>query len=301
MLRGCLLASILGLALLPGLAQSQERKETGSDKSLLIGLIPEQNIFKQIERYTPLTDYLSKKVGVKIRLKVLTRYGNIIDNFASSSLDAAFFGSFTYALAHTKLGVEVLARPEALDGSSTYHGLLFVRKDSGIKNVKSMKGKRIAFVDKATTAGFLFPVAHLMRHGVTDYKTYFKEVYFTGTHDHAILDVLNKRADVGAAKNTVFERLAQTDTRISQELVVLDKSANVPENALAVRRDLDTALKRLLLDALLSMSNRSDGQTILLNFGAKRFILTADRDYWAVVQYAREINLDLAKYDYMNE
>ena len=59
----------------------------------MIGLIPEQNIFKQLERYQPLADYLSKKIGASIELKVLTRYGNIIDNFVSLGLDAAFFGS----------------------------------------------------------------------------------------------------------------------------------------------------------------------------------------------------------------
>jgi phosphonate transport system substrate-binding protein len=299
---GCLgIAFAIWLALLPGFAQSQERKEGGGEKALLIGLIPEQNIFKQIERYAPLAEYLSKKVGVPVRLKVLTRYGNIIDNFSSSGLDAAFFGSFTYALAHLRLGVEVLARPEALDGTSTYHGLIFVRKDSGIKNVKSMKGKRLAFVDKATTAGFLFPLAYLMRSGVADYKTYFREAYFAGTHEAAIQDVLNRKADIGSAKNTVFERMAQADKTISRDLVVLAKSANVPENALAVRRDLDAALKRALLDSLLSMGTMLDGQPILLNFGAKKFIPTTDKEYWPVIQYSREINLDLTTYDYMNE
>jgi phosphonate transport system substrate-binding protein len=112
---------------------------------------------------------------------------------------------------------------------------------------------------------------------------------------------LTRKADVGSAKNTIYERMAQTDKAISRDLVVLAKSANVPENALAVRRDLDIALKRALLDALLSMSNGREGQTILLNFGAKKFILTVDKDYWPVIQYAREINLDLATYDYMNE
>jgi phosphonate transport system substrate-binding protein len=285
----------------PCFAQGQERKETGSEKSLLIGLIPEQNIFKQIERYKPLTEYLSGKVGVKIRLKVLTRYGNVVDNFVSLGMDGAFFGSFTYALAHRKLGVEVLARPESLDGSSTYHGLIFVRKDSGIKNAKGMKGKRFAFVDKATTAGFLSPLVYFRRHGITDYKTYFKETYFTGTHEGAIYDVLNKKADVGAAKNTIFERLAVADKKIRQELVILEKSPDVPENALAVRKDLDPSVKKALRDALLAMYSDREGLTILLNFGAKKFIPTTDKDYEPVFQYAREINLDLATYDYMND
>jgi ABC-type phosphate/phosphonate transport system substrate-binding protein len=47
------------------------------EKSLLIGLIPEQNIFKQMERYEPLANYLAGKIGIHVKLKVLTRYGNI--------------------------------------------------------------------------------------------------------------------------------------------------------------------------------------------------------------------------------
>src|SRR5512141_997907 len=73
-------------------------------EKLLIGLIPEQNLFRQIERYEPLGEYLSRKTGSKITFKVLPRYGNIIDSFRSSGLDGAFFGSFTYTLAHAKLG-----------------------------------------------------------------------------------------------------------------------------------------------------------------------------------------------------
>jgi phosphonate transport system substrate-binding protein len=121
--------------------------EQRPEKPLLIGLIPEQNIFKQVERYEPIANYLSKKCGIKIKLKVLTRYGNIVGNFVSLGMDGAFFGSFTYTLAHIKLGVEVLARPEGLDGRSTYHGLLFVRKDSGIRTIREMKGRRFAFVE----------------------------------------------------------------------------------------------------------------------------------------------------------
>ena len=200
------------------------------DTTLVIGLIPERNIFNQIERYEPITGYVAEKTGVNIKLKVLTRYGNIIDNFVSAGLDGAFFGSFTYTLAHAKLGVEVLARPQYIDGTSTYHGLIFVRRDSGIKTVKEMKGKIFAFVDKATTAGYLVPLFYFKEHGIDNYRTYFKETYFTGTHQDAIYDVLNKKADIGAAKNTVYRRLADADRRITKELVILKRFLDVPEN-----------------------------------------------------------------------
>jgi phosphonate transport system substrate-binding protein len=271
-----------------------------NEKFLVIGIVPEQNIFKQLERYKPLAEYIYKKTGIKIQLRILPRYGNIIDNFKSLSLDGAFFGSFTYALAKSKLDVEVIARPEKLNGRSTYKGYIFVRADSGIKDAKQMKGKVFVFVDKATTAGYLLPLAYFKKNGIYNYKTYFKEIYFAGTHEDAIYDVLDKKADIGAAKNTIFEMLAQKDGRIKKELLILEKSPCVPENGFALKREIDFSIKQAVRETLLHMHDDPEGEAALQRFGARRFIITEDKDYEPVFEYAREIGLDLATYDYMN-
>ena len=272
-----------------------------SVEKLRIGLIPEQNLFKQLERYEPLGEYLFRKTGTKITFILLPRYGNIIDNFKSSNMDGAFLGSFTYALAHTKVGAEVVARPVALDNTSTYHGLIFVRKDSGIRTVRDMKGKRFAFVDKATTAGYLLPLDYFRDHGITDYKDYLKEAYFTGTHEDAVYDVLHRKAEIGAAKNTVFQRLAKSEPRITKELVVLARSPDVPENALALRNDIDPVLRSRLKETLLKMNLDPDGKKVLEQFGAQRFIETRNEEYDIIVKYAGDIHLDLSTYDYKND
>ncbi len=289
-------------ALLPGCSKTDKApsQKIPEGQPLLIGLIPEQNIFRQFERYEPLARYLSRKIGMNIKLSVLPRYGNIINNFKSEKMDGAFFGSFTYALAHAKLGVEVLARPVDLNGASTYHGLIFVRKNSGIKSIQDMKGKRFAFVDRATTAGYLLPRAYFHQYKL-DYKTFLKESYFTGTHEDAIHDVLNRKADIGAAKNTVYEKLAAADSRIKNELMILERSPDVPENGLAVRKDLDDSIKKKLKEALLGMYGDPEGIAVLKDFGAQRFIETTDKDYLPVYRYAHEVRLNLATYDYLNE
>jgi phosphonate transport system substrate-binding protein len=64
---------------------------------VLIGLIPEFNIFKQKARFTLLGEYLSRKIGVPVKFTILSRYGNILESFESERMDAAFFGSFTGA------------------------------------------------------------------------------------------------------------------------------------------------------------------------------------------------------------
>jgi phosphonate transport system substrate-binding protein len=275
--------------------------KSSPETELLIGLIPEQQIFQQIDRYTPLADYISEKTGIRIRLKVLSRYGNIIDNFVTSGLDGAFFGSFTYTLAHARLGVEVIARPEYLDGVSTYHGILFVRKDSGIKGIKSMAKMRFVFVDKATTAGYLTALYYFKKNGVQDYRPYFRETYFAGTHMDAIRDVFNKKADIGVAKNTVFERLAKENPAIAKELQILETFPVVPENGLAFREGLSAAAKNGIKQVLLTMHNDPEGQKILVRFGARRFIETTDKDYDPVVRFSKEAGINLLTYDYMNE
>jgi phosphonate transport system substrate-binding protein len=293
------------LLVVPPIGCREQREVSTIDirpvRTLRIGLIPEQNIFRQKDRYEPLADYLSEKIHAKVELVVLSRYGNIIENFVSSDLDGAFFGSFTGALALKKLGVQPLARPEWADGTSTYHGLLFVRRDSGIRTAADMKGKRFAFVDKATTAGWLLPLQFFRTHGIEDYRTWFAETYFAGTHEGAIHDVLEGKADVGAAKNTVFNRLAATDPRLVTELVVLTRSPEVPANALCVRPDLDEQLKGALLGALLTMDRDEEGSEILKRFGATRFVATTEDDYTPVFEFAETVGLDLENYDYIND
>jgi len=302
--RSVVLIAVLALVVFTAGCQERERAKSADSKpwpTLRIGLIPERNIFSQKQRYEPIAEYLSKHIHAHIELVVLSRYGNIIENFVSNQLDGAFFGSFTGALAHRKLRVEALARPEYLDGTSTYHGLLFVRKDSGIAGVEDMKGKRFAFVDKATTAGWLLPLYYFKTHGVDDPSSWLKESYFAGTHEGVIEDVLERKADIGAAKNTVFSMLASRDPRISAELLILATSPEVPENALCVRADLDESLKNGLRKVLLGMDQDSAGQAVLRAFGAARFIATTEDDYTSVFDYAEAIGLDLETYDYLND
>ena len=274
----------------------KESKNPGEKIVLKIGLIPEQNIFDQLNRYKHIGDYLESKTKIKIEFKALTKYGDIVTDFEKLELDGAFFGSFIYAIAHSKLGVIPIARPENPDGSSTYHGLIFVRDDSHIKDVHDMKGKIFAFVDKATTAGYLLPLAYFEDNGITDYKIFFKKTYFTGTHEGTIYDVINGYADVGAAKNTVFYRLARTDPRIAKELRIITRSPDVPENSLALKKDVDEKIRNKVRETLLDMNKDPSGMKILKSFGAVKFIGTNDNDYQSVYDYASETGLDLSNY-----
>ena len=232
---------------------------------------------------------------------MLSRYGNIVQRFKEQKVDGAFLGSFTGALCVIQLGAEPLARPVNMDDTSTYKGYIFARRDSGIKTTADMKNKVLVLVERATTAGYVFPVAYLHQAGIADPKTYFKEMYFAGSHDATIDAVLNGKADVGACKNTVYDMIRQQDPRVEAELEILATSPPVPSNGLCVRGNLDTNLKQQLKKALLELDRTPEGLKILEKLNAKRFVETKREDYQPVIELAKDAGLNLEEYQYQNQ
>ncbi|HKL21115.1 MAG TPA: PhnD/SsuA/transferrin family substrate-binding protein, partial [Tichowtungia sp.] len=146
----------------------------------------------------------------------------------------------------------------------------------------------------------LLPLSYFHSIGIHDFRQWFSEYYFSGTHEDAIYDVLNGKAEVGAAKNTVLYRLAAKDIRVAQNLEILATSPHVPANGLAVRHDLPDETKKALASVLLELHQNAAGQAILEGLGMERFIETTAGDYQPVFEYAASIGLDLGTYDYLN-
>ncbi|HEY5999732.1 MAG TPA: phosphate/phosphite/phosphonate ABC transporter substrate-binding protein [bacterium] len=263
---------------------------------ITIALLPERNVFEQKKRYQPLQDYLSRACGCAVTFKLLDNYQLIFSEIMESRVDGAFFGSMNGAISLLRGAVEMLARPVDLKGVSTYQGVIFTRAGSDVTiDPRTWRDKRIALVNKATTAGYLYPLALLRHSGYTaDPAAFFRAMSFTGSHDAAMLSVFKGEADLGACKNTVYDEQLREHPEIAETLRVLGESAAVPSNGLGVRSGLDPALKAKLREALLGMHQNEDGQRVLRQIGTQRFIATDRADYEPVFAMARDAGVDLA-------
>ncbi len=282
------------LILFPAICFSQEK----SKAEILIGLIPEENIFRQMDRYRPLGDYLSNKLNIKTRFTILSRYGDIIDRFLIRNLDGAFFGAFTGVLAIEKLKVEPIVRLQNIDGTTTAEGYIIVRKDSGIKDIKDMKGKTIAFVDRATATGFLFAIAYLKEHGIDNPFSYFKDYYFTGSHDSALLSVLDGRADIGVVKSTIVKERIRREPLIENEISIIARSIPLPDVTLCLSKKLDSALRDKIKRILITMDSDPEGIKVLERLGASRFINASSEDFIPVYNLLKKADINLKTYRY---
>jgi len=285
----CLLISLITSVAAPFSAYAQP-------KELLIGIEPEHNIFDQMQRYRYLASYLSEQLGVKVNLTITSRYGEVIKRFKSRKLDGAFLTSYTASMGIKDLNLEPVVNPVNLNGEFNSQGYIFVRKDSGIHDVKDMKGKRIVFVDPATMEGYLFPLAYLEQHGIKNINTFFDRFDFSGSHVSSILAVLDGRADIGSAKNTVFNNLIHNDPSIGQELNILAQSPKSPEITLCISNEVDLYLQAKLVNILLQMDKTAQGKKVLAQFKALRFVKANKTDFALIDEMAQEAKASIAEH-----
>jgi phosphonate transport system substrate-binding protein len=276
----------------------ENQPDPETQNAIHLVLVPEKNVFEQRRRYQFITDYLSQKMDMDFTIEIMSNYGDISEAFDTGEADAGFFGSFSYVLTHATTGIEPIVRPVWLNNNSTYRGYLFVRKDSNIESVKDMKDKSLVLVDKATTAGYIFPLFYFKYYGVDDLEKHFSKIYFASNHDAAAWAVYTGEADIGAAKDNIFNSLMQEYPDFKKQMVVLTESPEVPSNGLAVRQDLNPAIKVRMKTLLLSLHESPEGQQVLKDFGAIRFIETNNEDYRMLYNMVKQLGIDLHKYSY---
>jgi phosphonate transport system substrate-binding protein len=260
----------------------------GRGEELLIGIEPEHNIFDQMRSYRKLADYLSEKLEVKIRLTIMSRYGEALQRFESRRLSGAFLNSYTTSMVIRELDLEPVVRKVKLNGEAVTYSYIVVRADSGIRKVADMRMKRFAFVDPATTEGYLFPLAFLKGNGIDDLTTFLEGYYFTGSHTSAVFAVLDGRADIGAVKETVYNKVVSGDATIGRELVVIKKSPPIPETTLCLSKEISSELRARITTTMLEMNGAEEGRKILKELEALRFTPAGKDDYRTVLQIEQQ-------------
>lgn len=260
-------------------------------KLVKVGLIPSEDSRAMLESSQQLLDALEKNLGIKVQGFVAADYNGVIEAMRSGHVDVAYLGPFSYVLGTTVAPIEAFATAEtAKSGRTFYHSQIIARKDSGIKEVKDLKGRTFAFVDPSSTSGHLFPKAGLMKLGFDPEKD-FSRVLFTGSHDANALAVANKRVDAATIADRIFDAAVQKKLVDPADIQVVWRSDPIPESPTCWRKNLPDELKKRIKSAFLNIRDITWADQGKLN----RFVETNDQAYDIIRETAKTLNLDLGK------
>ncbi|MEL6543961.1 MAG: phosphate/phosphite/phosphonate ABC transporter substrate-binding protein [Myxococcota bacterium] len=227
--------------------------------------------------FEPLARYLSSALEVPVTLEIPESYSDATDRVVRGEVDVAFLSPLAYVLsAKRSTGLTVIATPIA-QGAPTYASYILVREDAPMTELEQLKGKSIAFVDRRSTSGFLYPYAYLLDRGIEP-DSYFGSVSFLGDHGSVVEALRSGRVDAGAtfaAAAGFVEGAAKTDLRI------LAKTGRIPYDAVVVVESVSDAAKTRLREAFLALSTRTEsGRQILRSSSGINGFLAADDSHY---------------------
>src|SRR6266478_7068873 len=231
-------------------------------QELKFGFTPVLSEPEMRTEFEPLMNYLSEAIGQKVTLYIAKDYGDLRTQMENRSVDIGSFSPFAYVDAARGGKISIIAQ-SIIEGSATYRGLIVTRKDSGLKTIADLKGKRFAFVDPKSASGYVYPRAMLIEKGINP-ETFFKETVFAGSHDKVIAAVLEGRADAGAIYDGALG-VAKRSGASTENLITLVSSDPIPHDAIAVRIGLDEALAKRIQLALINLDKSEGGRRVITN------------------------------------
>ncbi len=256
---------------------------------LKVGLIPSEDSRAMLAQSKDILDAVEKNSGMKVQGFVATDYNGVIEALRAKHLDIAYLGPFSYVLATTVTPVEAFAIAEtAKAGRTYYHSKIIALKSSGIKTLADLKGKNFAFVDPASTSGYAFPLAGLLKAGIEP-KRDFKTVIFTGAHDANALAVA--KVDAATIADRILDAAIAKGHIKADQIQVVWESPPIPESPMVWRKDLSPEMKAKVKAAFLSIKDLNWSDQGKLN-GFKE---TNDQAYDIVRETAKLANIDLKK------
>src|SRR5829696_6181865 len=138
----------------------------GSERNpIKLAFGPSADTAKVLANSQELTRLLERETGLRFKLLVPTSFPAAIEGMATSSVDLAWLSPMAYVHAHQTVGAEPVLTG-LREGSPTSLSQVVVRADSGIRTIEGLRGKRLAFVDQASSFGYLYPKALFKEHGI---------------------------------------------------------------------------------------------------------------------------------------
>jgi phosphonate transport system substrate-binding protein len=219
-------------------------------------------------------------VGVPVRVTVASDYAAVIEALRNRTADLAFAHPGGYVLASREARATIVAK-NLWHGKATFTSRIYVRRDAGIRTLEALQGRTIAFVDPASSSGYIYPMVLLIQRGLVtnrDPKTFFKEVAFSGAHDASMRALLNGHVDAIASFDMAREQYLK-DPAERERVVFVAESPPIPEAGIAAREGLEPAVVARVRAALLQIRGPAHAALLKRLYDIDGFEAAEDREY----------------------
>jgi len=232
------------------------------------------------ELFSPLIAHL-RGSGINAEVIVASDYDALVDLVRKGAVDMAALSPIAYVKARRSMPALAIATATR-GGSPTYIGYLVVRADDPVDSIEGLRARRVAWVERSSTSGYLFARA-LLRSTVADPERFFSSEVFVGSHGAVITAVARGEVDVGAVASVFVDPGLPERHPDAERLKVLAKTSRIPLDCIVVHRAVSRDFAEKIRDALLALSESHAAAAALgQTWGVTGFVPANDERYDSV-------------------
>lgn len=186
-----------------------------SAPAITIGVLSHRGDEATLRSWTPTADYLASQIpGTRFEVRPLD-FEEVEPAVARGEIDFVLANSGMYVDLEVRQGVTRIATlNNDHDGQSynTFGGVLFTRADRGdLATLADLRGQRLVAVNRHSLGGFQMQWREMHDAGIDPWED-LAEITFANTHDAVVMQVLEGRADIGAIRTNILERMIAVGT-----------------------------------------------------------------------------------------
>ena len=233
-------------------AQAQDWKAKYPE--LVFASIPDENAAQVTERYGDFIAYLSREIGVPVKLRIAGDYAAVIEGQRAEQIHIAYYGPASYARARM---IGVKTTPFAIEvnkgGVKGYYSVFYVKANSPYQKIEDLKGKSIALVDPNSTSGNNVPRYAMDKMGIKP-DEFFGKVVYSGSHVNAVMALSQGTVDVAAnwwnnENDSEMIRMADKGMVKREDFRIIFKSDQIVNSPVAYLDSLPADLKKKIEQA----------------------------------------------------
>lgn len=257
---------------------------------LIMGFVPSRDVSQIQLSADRIARSLSEQTGYRIKAITVQNYAAIVVGMSNKTIDIAFLGPLDYIVGHIKNGAYPITA-SVRNGKKGYSGMIIVRKDSDINEVKDLKGRTIALGDPLSASSNLYPKAAMVKAGLDPGKDV--RAMTLSSASAIVISVVQGKVDAGAVYSDARKNpeIISRFPRIMEDTRVIQLTDIIPADPQIVRKDINPEQVQVLKKGLLALSTDSEGKKWLKDlFGIDQLAAAEDADYDELRRVIRDMN-----------
>jgi phosphonate transport system substrate-binding protein len=271
-----------------------EKAELGSAKNpIKIFFVPSVEAKILEDQSARIKTILEKLTPYKYEIKIPASFVAVVEAFGAKKADIAALNTFGYILAHEKYQAEAKLTVIRY-GRDTYQSQIIAKTNSKINSLKDLVGKKFAFVDPASTSGYLLPFKLLK-----DKSIKLSSTVFAMRHDNVVSMVYQGQVDAGATYYVPPEKGVLQDARqlvitqypdVEKKIKIVQLTDPIPNEPVVFRKDMPEKIKQEIVDAFLKLAQLPEGKEALEKVSAITELKVAnDKDYEPIIALMKSL------------